>query len=83
MSGAEGVQPFSLAAKSARMSGILICWGHTASQLRQPTQEEGCLSAGRAWRAMGGEEAAAGEGVLVIELHEQGDVQAHGQWEVQ
>ena len=46
-------QPFSFWAKSARISEILICWGHTASQLRQPRQAEGRLSSGRVWTTMG------------------------------
>lgn len=36
----------SLAEKSAKVSEILICWGHTASQLRQPIQAEGFFSSG-------------------------------------
>ena len=39
-------QPFSFSVKSFMTSEILICWGHTASQLRQPTQAEGFFSSG-------------------------------------
>lgn len=42
-----------MAAKSAMTSEILICWGHTASQLRQPMQADGHLSLEMADRAMG------------------------------
>ena len=43
----------SFSAKSAIASDILICCGQTASQLRQPMQAEGCLSAGTAASAIG------------------------------
>ena len=46
-------QPFSFSVKSFMTSEILICWGHTASQLRQPMQAEGFFSSGQAARAMG------------------------------
>lgn len=44
---------YSMALKSAMASEIFNCWGHTDSQLRQPMQALGCLSAGIAERAMG------------------------------
>lgn len=44
---------FSIAAKSASASGILICWGQTASHAPQPMQADGCLSSGSAPSAMG------------------------------
>ena len=50
--GADG-HAFSFAVKSAMASEILICWGQTASQLRQPRQAGGRLSSGSADRAIG------------------------------
>ena len=47
-----GTQP-SFAAKSAMASEILMPWGQTASQLRQPRQACGRLSSGTAISAMG------------------------------
>ena len=46
-------QPPNFAVKSAMASLILICCGHTASQLRQPMQAEGFLSSGKALKAIG------------------------------
>ena len=60
--------------KSASASEILICCGQTASQLRQPMQALGCLSAGSADKRHRREEAAAGEAVLVVERQQVGDV---------
>ena len=47
------LRPYNMALKSAMASEIFSCWGHTASQLRQPMQALGCLSAGMAESAIG------------------------------
>ena len=45
--------PVIFAVKSDIASEILICWGHTASQLLHPMQAAGCLSSSTDINAMG------------------------------